>query len=121
MSLVVTLISLKRLIKVSFPSLSSEYLVSARAIVVADPVARSDKRLKKKVMEAINKNGPKEGTLELDNAKVFLCKYNHGDAEKDLNWAVKFWKKEREAIPTQNLNKCKTCGYYEKCGCLCLP
>lgn len=91
------------------------------AIVVADPVARSDKSLKKKVMEAINKNGSKEGILELDNARVFLCKYNHGDAEKDLNWAVKFWKKEREAIPTQNSNKCKTCEYYEKCGCLCLP
>jgi len=50
---------------------------------------------------------------------VFPCKYNHEEAEKDLNWASKFWKKEGEAIPTQNPNKCKTCEYNEKCGCLC--
>jgi len=85
------------------------------AIVVADPAVRSDRNFKKKVLEVINKNGPKEGILELDNAKVYFCKYNHGEAEKDLNWAVKFWKQEREAIPTQNPNKCKTCEYFEKC------
>jgi PD-(D/E)XK nuclease superfamily len=85
------------------------------AIIVADPAARSDRNLKKKVLKAIDKNGPKEGILELDNARVFLVKYNHGDAEKDLNWAIKFWKQEREAIPTQNPNKCKTCEYFEKC------
>jgi CRISPR/Cas system-associated exonuclease Cas4 (RecB family) len=85
------------------------------AIIVADPAVRFGRNLKKKVLEAINKNGPKEGILELKNARVFLRKYNHGDAEKDLNWAVKFWKQEREAIPTQNPNKCKTCEYFEKC------
>ena len=69
------------------------------AIIVADPAARSDNHLNRKVLEAINKNGPKEGILELDNARVFLCKYHHGDAEKNLNWAAKFWKQEREAIP----------------------
>jgi hypothetical protein len=85
------------------------------AIIVADPTAPPDRDLKKKVLEAINRNGPKESILELDNARVFLVKYNHGDAEKDLNWAVKFWKHEREAIATQNPNKCKTCEYLEKC------
>jgi len=86
------------------------------AIVVADPVVQSDKNFKKNVLAAINKNGPREGILELDNARVFFCKYNQGDAEKNLNWAVKFWKKERQAIPTTNPNKCKTCEYFEKCG-----
>jgi CRISPR/Cas system-associated exonuclease Cas4 (RecB family) len=85
------------------------------AIIVADSAAGSDGNLKKKVLEAINKNGPKEGTLELDNARVYLCKYNQEDAEKNLNWALKFWKQERDAIPTQNPSKCKTCEYFEKC------
>jgi hypothetical protein len=85
------------------------------AIVVADPAARSDGSLKEKVLDAIGENGLKEGILELDNARIFLCKFNRGDAEKDLDWALKFWKKEREAIPTQNPNKCKTCEYLEKC------
>lgn len=85
------------------------------AIVVADPTGRFDRNLKKRVLQAINKNGHREGILELDNARVFLRKYNHEAAEKDLNWAVKFWKQEREAIPTQNPNKCKKCVYFDKC------
>lgn len=85
------------------------------AIVVAEPAAKSDRNLKKRVLEAIEKNGPREAVLELDNARVFLCKYNQEDAERDLKWAVKFWKQEREAIPTQNTNKCKACEYFEKC------
>jgi hypothetical protein len=31
-------------------------------------------------------------------------KHNREEAEKDLDWAIKFWKKEREAIPTENPN-----------------
>jgi hypothetical protein len=85
------------------------------AIVIADPAKRFDKNLKSRVLKAINKNGPQEGILNLDDAKVFLHKYVHEDAEKDINWALKFWKREREAIPSQNLNKCKVCEYFEKC------
>jgi hypothetical protein len=85
------------------------------AIVVADPDARFDNNLKKNVLQAIDKNGLKEGTLKLDNARVFLCKYNGNEAQSNLDWAVKFWKLEREALATRNLNKCKTCEYFEKC------
>ena len=85
------------------------------AIIVADPAYRYDDSLSRKAMEAIDKNGPKEGVFDLANARVFFCKYNQGDAEKDLKWAVKFWRQEREAVATQNPNKCKTCEYHEKC------
>jgi hypothetical protein len=27
-------------------------------------------------------------------------KYNREEAEKDLDWTIKFWKKESESIPT---------------------
>ena len=85
------------------------------AIVVADTATRLDGGLKTEVLNAISEYGPEEGILELDNVRVFICKYNHEDAERDLNWAVRFWKNERAAIPTQNLNKCRSCEYSEKC------
>ena len=85
------------------------------AIVVADPTAQSDESLKTRVLEAIDENGPTEGILELDNARVFLCKYNHSDAERDLDWAVTYWRNKRDAIPTENPNKCNACEYFELC------
>ena len=85
------------------------------AIVVAQPITRSDETLKSRVVEAITKNGFKEGIVELDNARIFLCKYNHENAEKDLDWASKFWRMEREAIPAENPNKCRVCEYLDQC------
>ena len=85
------------------------------AIVVADPQARFDKQLKKKVAAAIGKNGLKDAELEIEKAKIYLHKYDREAAEKDLDWAVKFWKKEREALPTENSNKCKGCEYSKEC------
>ena len=39
-----------------------------------------------------------------------MRKYNREEAEKDLDWAIKFWKKEREAIPTENPNPIRMRG-----------
>jgi len=85
------------------------------AIVVADPSTRFDKQLKKKVAAAIGKNGLKDAELEIEKAKIYLHKYDRAAAEKDLDWAVKFWKKERDALPTANSNKCRCCEYFAEC------
>lgn len=85
------------------------------AIVIADPITRIDRSLKKRVAAAIGKNGLKDAVLEIENGKVYLHKYDRAEAEKDLDWAVKFWKKEREAIPTENTNKCRKCEYSSQC------
>ena len=85
------------------------------AIVVADPQARFDKQLKKKVAAAIGKNGLKDAELEIEKAKIYLHKYDREAAEKDLDWAIKFWTKEREALPTANSNKCRGCEYSKEC------
>jgi len=85
------------------------------AIVIAEPSARFDKRLKKRVAAAIGKNGLKEAEIEIEKAKIYLRKYNLEAAEQDFDWAVKFWKKEREALPTANSNKCKSCEYFRIC------
>ncbi len=85
------------------------------AIVVADPSTLFDKQLKKKVAAAIGKNGLKDEEIEIEKAKIYLHKYDREAAEKDLDWAVKFWKKERDALPTANSNKCRICNYFAEC------
>lgn len=89
------------------------------AIVLADPKARNDKHLKQKVVDVVVKNGPKEAALEIENVIVYLHKFNQNDAEKDLDWAIEFWKNSREAVPTNNSNKCKNCEYKVECKSAC--
>jgi len=53
--------------------------------------------------------------LTTENARIYLNKFNQTEAEKDLDWAIEFWKKQREAIPTRNPNKCRSCEYKMEC------
>lgn len=88
------------------------------AIVIANPKAQKDKELKRRVVEAVLKNGPKENVLKTRNAGIHFHKFNQNEAEKDLDWAIEFWKKKRNAISTTNPNKCRNCEYNEKCNSL---
>ena len=85
------------------------------AVVIADPRTRNDKDLKRKVIDAVAKNGPKEAILEVGYATVHLHKFNQAEAERDLDWAAEFWKKTREAVMTSNPNKCMKCGHKVEC------
>lgn len=85
------------------------------AIVVAEPRVRDDVELKHRVVDAVVKNGPKEAVLNVDGAKIFFERFDGTKAEQDLDWAVAFWRKEREAIPTDNPNKCIRCEYSTEC------
>ena len=42
--------------------------------------------------------------------------FNLDESRKELDWALTFWKGEREAIPTKNPNKCKKCQFIDKCS-----
>ena len=86
------------------------------AIVIADPQAKNDKKLKERVVKTVIKNGPKEAILKTENARIYYNKFNEKEAENDLDWAIEFWKINREAIPTGNPNKCRSCEYGEKCS-----
>lgn len=48
-------------------------------------------------------------------APVHFHKFNQTEAEKDLDWAIEFWKKTRETIMTSNPNKCKKCEHKMEC------
>jgi len=85
------------------------------AIVIVNPEARDDKTIKRRVENAIMKNRLKEAVLTTENARIYLNKFNQTEAEKDLDWAIEFWKKQREAIPTRNPNKCRSCEYNADC------
>ncbi len=85
------------------------------AIVIADRRARNDPNLKDNVFEAVMKNGLKKAILPIENAVIYLNKFDEQDAEASLDWAIEFWKAQREAISTTNRNKCRICEYREEC------
>ena len=85
------------------------------AIVVADRRARDDPDLKDNVFEAVMKNGLKKTILPIDNAVIYLNKFDSEEAKTSVDWAIQFWKAQREAISTSNRNKCRVCEYEEEC------
>ena len=85
------------------------------AIVVADPKTKGSRELRKNVIHTVVRNDPKEGVLSIDDAKIYLSRFNRAIAEKDLAWALEFWNKNREAELTSNQNKCAKCEYQDEC------
>ena len=86
------------------------------ALVVIHTSRRSSEELREKVTNMIISNGPREATLEEDGANIHIYSYRPDDAEKDIDWALGFWKKTREATPTKNPYKCRSCEYKVDCS-----
>jgi CRISPR/Cas system-associated exonuclease Cas4 (RecB family) len=85
------------------------------AIVVADPATRGNPGLQTKAIDAIFKKGFEESILSIDDAIIHFCKFHSSEAQEDLQWAIEFWKQNREATPTTNPNKCARCEYQTQC------
>lgn len=85
------------------------------AIVVVSPEARNDKKLRRRVVEAIMKKGLIESELQTENAIIYLCKFDEETAEEDLEWALEYWQNARKAQRTGNVNKCRNCEYQVEC------
>ena len=88
------------------------------AIVVADRRAKDDPTLKERVFDAVQNNGLKNAIVPIENAVIYLNKFDQQTAEPSLDWTIQFWKSRREAIPTSNQSKCRVCEYKEKCETL---
>jgi CRISPR/Cas system-associated exonuclease Cas4 (RecB family) len=84
-------------------------------IVMAGTNAREDQGLTKRVIDSIVEKGAEESILEIENTQVYLSKYDVNKVTYELDWATKYWKQEREAIPTNNPNKCRRCEYNNRC------
>jgi len=86
------------------------------AIVVADPSTRGSSELREKVLEIVSGNGLEDAELVInDYAAVYMCRFRREDAEKHLSWALEYWTGSRDAVATENPNKCLRCEYREKC------
>jgi hypothetical protein len=85
------------------------------AIAVAPRESRGDEGLFKRVIEAVNENGPGEASLVVGDAHVYLYEYNQPAAERDIDWALDYWMGVRGAAPVDNPAKCRGCEYRDKC------
>lgn len=57
----------------------------------------------------------KSESREYGDIRAYLHKFNAEDAEKNVNWALKFWKGKREASYTDIRNKCLSCEFQLEC------
>lgn len=85
------------------------------AIVVADRKLKCDPNLKDRVLDVIKNIEPKNTVIPIENAVIYFNKFDEQQAKASLEWALKFWKKQREAISTINPNKCRICEYEQNC------
>lgn len=53
--------------------------------------------------------------LEDPEAILYLFEYDPTDHVEDLDWALEYWRHEREPIPTENPAKCRACPYATEC------
>jgi len=58
-----------------------------------------------------------EGVLHLNfgDINAYTYQFDVIEAKKKIKWAMEYWNNEREAVATDNKNKCKRCEYNDSC------
>lgn len=78
--------------------------------------AETEKRLQEIVLTEPGEFGEGKTRLSKDpNAFVFFIKYNPIEHLQELNWALEYWRGDREPEPAENLAKCRSCPYSDVC------
>lgn len=54
-------------------------------------------------------------TLVYDEVNIIIRKFDIREGAEKLDKTLGFWKKEREALPADNQNKCLSCEFQKKC------
>ncbi|MGC9014955.1 MAG: PD-(D/E)XK nuclease family protein [Thermoproteota archaeon] len=87
------------------------------AIVVASPKLMNNEKLRTISTLALLLK-IKDTTISVmeGEVKISIYKFKVEEAVSELEWALGFWKKEREAIPTRKHTKCETCEYKTICS-----
>ena len=52
---------------------------------------------------------------ESPKAVLHLSEFSKVEYLEDLNWALGYWRKERDPIPTKKAGKCRACEYNDVC------
>ncbi|MFC7250186.1 PD-(D/E)XK nuclease family protein [Halomicroarcula sp. GCM10025324] len=63
-------------------------------------------------------SGYSTGKTELSKepeAYIYLFDYDPTDHLEDLDWALEYWRGDREAVPTKKAAKCRSCPLSTKC------
>jgi len=56
-----------------------------------------------------------KAVVKIEAGRAFVRRPDLRKAEKELSFALGYWKLEREAIPTKNVSKCMACNYSKYC------
>ncbi|MBM3291790.1 hypothetical protein FJY84_03840 [Candidatus Bathyarchaeota archaeon] len=84
-------------------------------IVMVNPSVKDKKNLINSILDYTSKNNFIDPIVDFGNARMYFCKYNSESILNELNWAIDYWTRQREAIPTTNQKKCMSCEYNKKC------
>ena len=58
---------------------------------------------------------PPREPVKFGSARVYINDFKIDEALEELEWAIGFWKRERNAKPTSRVAKCRVCEYYDVC------
>jgi len=66
----------------------------------------------------LNSNGDEiiEKKIAGQIIRAFVTTFKIEEAKQELEWALQYWLKERDAIPTRKPNKCRICSFNDKCN-----
>lgn len=74
------------------------------------------KQLQKAVLEeSVAPEGTSETLNDDPTAKLHAFEYDPTDHVEDLQWALEYWRAEREPVPTDNAAKCRSCPFADLC------
>jgi hypothetical protein len=85
------------------------------AIAVMPRGGERDERLSARLVDVIRENGLQEATLSVGGGHVYMYEFDIAEARRDVDWALGYWRGQREAQAADNPNKCRSCEYRDKC------
>ena len=85
------------------------------AIAILPPSSRNESTVFSNIVQAVLDHGPHETSFSVGEAHVHLYAYQSTTAEDDIDWALDYWRSNRDAISTRNPKKCARCEYEASC------
>lgn len=88
------------------------------ALVLVPQTCRNPEKVKQTIEKLILKCKNEEvfeSKIDDQLVKVFISNFQIKEAKQELEWALKYWMKERQAIPTRKAGKCQICNFRAMC------
>lgn len=87
------------------------------ALVMAPPECKGSDDLRRIPTLALKHQSQEPMAVSLPNgtANVYLTTYRQSEILGELEWALGFWKNQRDPKPTSNAGKCRVCQFRETC------